>query len=183
MKGIREPEEHRRCGGQVPELATERLLLRGWRESDLDAYAAIAADEETMRWVGGMQPRPTAWRTLALYAGHWALRGYGLWAVECGGELVGRIGLWRPEGWPGLELGWMLARHTWGNGYATEAAAAAVAWAWEQLDVDRLISLINPDNARSIRVAERLGMRKLGHTKLAAVDVSLYAIDRAPEND
>jgi RimJ/RimL family protein N-acetyltransferase len=165
------------AGAPVPELRTERLLLRGWRESDLDAYAAIAADEETTHWVGGVQPRRIAWRALALYAGHWALRGYGLWAVERAGELVGRIGLWQPEGWPGLELGWLLARHAWGSGYATEAAGAAMAWAWEQLDAERLISLIHAGNRRSIRVAGRLGMRELGETMLGETPVLVYGID------
>ena len=68
------------------------------------------------------------------------------------------LGCGSREGWPGLEVGWMLARSAWGNGYALEAARAAVSWAWEHLDVDQLISLIDPDNVRSARVAERLGM-------------------------
>lgn len=130
-----------------------------------------------MRWVGGVQPRPMAWRALALYAGHWELRGYGLWAVERDGELVGRIGLWRPEGWPGLEVGWLVARHSWGYGYATEGASAAMAWAWEHLHAERLISLIDPENARSLRVAERIGMRESGETTLGETEVIVYGIE------
>src|SRR5207253_7997909 len=95
-------------------LETPRLLLRMLRESDLDAYAAMLADPEVMRHLGDGRPlsRPEAWRNLALMVGHWQLRGYGLWAAEerATGALVGRIGLWNPEGWPGLEVGWTLRR-------------------------------------------------------------------------
>ena len=63
---------------------------------------------------------------MALFIGHWALRGYGIWVVEREGALIGRIGLWQPEGWPGLEVGWLLGRDAWGHGYATEAARASM---------------------------------------------------------
>lgn len=69
---------------------------------------------------------------MALHCGHWALRGYGQWVVErkADATLLGRCGLWNPEGWPGLELGWKVARGAWGDGYATEAARAAMHWAF-----------------------------------------------------
>jgi RimJ/RimL family protein N-acetyltransferase len=80
----------------------------------------MCADPEVMRYLGDGQPpnRKDAWRQMALFIGHWALRGYGLWAIErkSDGRLIGRAGLWRPEGWPGLELGWALARASWGRG-------------------------------------------------------------------
>src|SRR5438046_2048074 len=111
-------------------LETDRLTLRMLRESDFDAYAEMCGDAEVMRYIGDGQPmvRPMAWRNLAQMVGHWSLRGYGLWAVEerSSGVLVGRIGFWNPEGWPGFELGWMLRRSFWGRGYATEAARAAL---------------------------------------------------------
>jgi RimJ/RimL family protein N-acetyltransferase len=115
----------------VPRLSTTRLLLRGWQESDLEAYAAMSADQEVMRYIGGVLEQAQSWRQMALHAGHWVLRGYGNWAVErqVDGVLLGRCGLWNPEGWPGLEVGWKLARHAWGQGYATEAARAAIDWA------------------------------------------------------
>ena len=95
-------------------LQTDRLILRMLRESDMDAYAEMCADPEVMRYIGDGQPlpRPLAWRNLALMVGHWSLRGYGLWAAQerSSGILVGRIGFWNPEGWPGFELGWMLRR-------------------------------------------------------------------------
>jgi RimJ/RimL family protein N-acetyltransferase len=166
----------------VPALRTERLLLRGWRESDLDAWAAIAADVEVMRWVGepaGMS-REDAWRHIAYLVGHWELRGFGLWAVEerDGGELVGRIGLYRPEGWPGLELGWTVTRSRWGRGYATEAGRAAVDWAREELGADHLISLIADDNPRSQRVAEKLGMSPEARTAVRGEhDVRVFGRD------
>jgi RimJ/RimL family protein N-acetyltransferase len=144
---------------EVPTLTTERLTLRGWREDDLDHYAAIAADPEVMRFMGGALDRADAWRQIAVFVGHWELRGYGLWVVERDGELIGRVGLLQPEGWPGLEVGWLLGREAWGHGYATEAARAAVEHAWRELGAEELISLIAPDNLPSQRVAERLGMR------------------------
>src|SRR6185436_8257047 len=96
-----------------------------------------------------------AWRMLALLAGHWQLRGYGQWTViEKSTRLViGRVGLWNPEGWPGIEVGWVIRRSHWNHGYATEAARAAIDFGFDTVGADHLISLIRPDNARSIRVA------------------------------
>jgi len=147
----------------VPRIETERLLLREWRPTDLDAFAAMSADPEVMRYVGGVLGRAESWRQMALHAGHWALRGYGNWAVERRADavLLGRVGLWNPEGWPGLEVGWTLARDAWGHGYATEAASAAIEWAWTVLDAPRLISVIDPENVASAGVAERAGLRRL----------------------
>jgi RimJ/RimL family protein N-acetyltransferase len=154
----------------VPELRTERLRLRGWRDGDLDAFALICADVETMRWVGSPEgmTREEAWRHMAYLAGHWALRGYGLWAAEEAetGELVGRVGLLFPEGWPGLEVGWLIGRPHWGKGYAPEAARASMEWAREQLGAGHVISLIADDNERSARVAEKLGMAVEGRARI-----------------
>ena len=165
----------------VPVVETARLVLRGWREEDFEAYAAIVADADVMRYLRGPLQPPDAWRQMALHAGHWSLRGYGNWAVErqSDGVLVGRVGLWRPEGWPGLEVGWMLARHAWGQGYAAEAARAAIEWAWTELGAAQLLSIVHAENPRSMRVAERLGMRLLREDTLRGVPVLIYAIDRA----
>lgn len=166
----------------VPELRTKRLLMRGWRESDLDAWAAICADAEVMRWVGwpdGLD-REEAWRKMAYLIGHWELRGHGLWAVEelDGGELVGRVGLLSPEGWPGLEVGWLVARSRWGRGYAPEAARASMDWARDALGAGHLISLIEDDNERSRRVAEKLGMTLEGRTTVRRVyELGVFGTD------
>ena len=161
-------------------METERLVLRAWRAADFDPYAAITADPEVMRYLGGPLAPAQSWRQLALHAGHWTLRGYGNWAVERrdDGLLLGRAGLWRPEGWPGLEVGWLLARSAWGEGYATEAARAAVAWAWSVVGAERLISVIHPDNERSLRLARRLGMRRLRDELLNGQRVEIFGIDR-----
>jgi len=164
----------------VPTLTTDRLTLRGWRDEDTQPYAEITADPEVMRFMGGVLDTAQTWREIALFAGHWALRGYGLWAVEREGALVGRVGLWRPEGWPGLEVGWLLGREAWGHGYATEAAHATIEYAWSELGADHLISLIDPENVASERVAERLGMRAQGdHYSLRGQPLVIHALTRA----
>lgn len=162
-------------------LETERLLLRMFRESDADAYAEMLGDAEVMRFLGGKPlSRVEAWRNLALIVGHWQLRDYGFWAVEeqASGEMVGRVGCWRPEGWPGLEVGWALRRRFWGRGYATEAERASVEYAFTNLGQTHVISLIAPENAASIRVAERLGEKPEGEWDVFGTKVIIYGIGR-----
>jgi RimJ/RimL family protein N-acetyltransferase len=165
-----------------PELETERLRLRQFRDSDLDAYARITGDADTMRFIARGEPldREQASRSLAYLLGHWWIRGYGLWAAEekASGALVGRIGLYRPEGWPGLEVGWLVARERWGRGFAAEGARAALDHAFTVLAARRVISAIAPENAASIRVAEKLGLRLAEARQIAGRSVSIYAIDR-----
>ncbi|HKY21839.1 MAG TPA: GNAT family N-acetyltransferase [Vicinamibacterales bacterium] len=164
------------------ELETERLKLRMWCESDLDAYAEMCADPQVMRYLtqGKLFTRADAWRSIAFFMGHWQMRGYGHWAVEekATGRMIGRIGFLNPEGWPGFEIGWTLASPTWGKGYATEGAKAALQYAFTELDRPHVISLIHPENASSIRVAERLGERLEGQTRIVDCDVLIYGIDR-----
>ncbi|MDQ4134119.1 MAG: GNAT family N-acetyltransferase [Actinomycetota bacterium] len=144
-------------------IQTERLVLRAWRPDDFEDFARISADPEVMRYVANGQPatRAQSWRAMAMFVGHWSLRGYGLWAAEerATGEFVGRIGLSNPEGWPGLEVGWLLDRGCWERGLATEGARAALAYAFTTLGADHVISVIHPRNSRSIRVAEKIGER------------------------
>ncbi len=143
----------------------------------------MCADSEVMRYVGerGILDRDDAWRQMAMLAGHWHLRGYGMWAVEerATGDFVGRVGLHYPEGWPGRELGWALARPFWGLGYATEAARAALGQAFDRLGWPRVISLIDPANTRSVRLAERLGERLDGEVVARGHRVAVYALARS----
>jgi RimJ/RimL family protein N-acetyltransferase len=165
------------------ELETERLKLRMWRESDLDAYAEMCADPLVMKYLspGKVFSRPEAWRSMAFFMGHWQLRGYGHWAVEekATGAMIGRIGFLNPEGWPGFEIGWTLARHAWGKGFATEGAKAALQYAFNELDQPHVISLIHPENAPSMRVAERIGEKFERTVRLFEWDVLVYGIDRS----
>ena len=166
----------------IPALETERLTLRGLEASDLDAYAAMYADREVVRYLEHGRPldRAAAWRSMAIHLGHWQLRGYGQWALveRASGKLVGRAGLFEPEGWPGLEVGWVLARPHWGRGFATEAGRAALGYAYEVVGAERVISLIRPGNRPSVRVAERLGERYERTIDLLGAPARVYAIAR-----
>jgi RimJ/RimL family protein N-acetyltransferase len=167
---------------EIPQLTTQRLLMRGFQEFDLDAYALMSADPEGMRYVGSGQilTRQDAWRSMATIIGHWHLHGYGMWAVveHQSGEMIGRVGCWQPEGWPGFEIGWTIRRAWWNNGFATEAAQAAISFAFENLNQSRVISLIRPQNAASIRVAEKLGEQLQGSLELLGSQALIYGLDR-----
>lgn len=164
-----------------PRLETSRLLLRDWEQRDLEPHAEMSADPEVMRYIGEGRTfdRVESWRDIAMHIGHWALRGYGQWALERkeDGESIGSAGLWNPPGWPGLEVGWKLRRDAWGNGYATEAGRAAIEWAWEEVGATELISVIRPANAASIRVAEHLGMRRLRESVVKGQNALIYGIE------
>jgi RimJ/RimL family protein N-acetyltransferase len=145
----------------TPELRTPRLRLTALREDHFDAYARMLADHTSTRHVGDGKPldRLNAWRSMAMLLGHWVLRGYGMWAVELlgDGRFIGRVGLLKPEGWPDLELGWMIEPGARGQGYATEAASAALEYAWRELRAERVVSLIRPADLASEKLAAHLG--------------------------
>ncbi|GMV31693.1 MAG: hypothetical protein AMXMBFR59_38180 [Rhodanobacteraceae bacterium] len=152
------------------EIRTERLLLRPPRLEDLDAWAAFAAEPETMRYLGGVQGRSAAWRALMCMAGSWQLQGFAMFSVieRESGRWIGRIGPWMPADWPGTEVGWGLSQAGQGKGYAIEAATAAIDWAFDTLGWTEVIHCIDPENLPSQRVAERLGSRNLRRVKLPA---------------
>ena len=163
-------------------LETPRLRLRMFCQADTEAYADMLADPEVARYLSHGQPlAPSeAWRHMAMLLGHWQLLGFGPWAVEerASGELVGRIGPYYPAGWPGLELIWTIRRQSWGQGYATEGAHAALACVFGQMRRDRVISLIRPQNTASIRVAEKLGQRLQERMEFYGEEALVYGTNR-----
>ena len=149
-------------------VETERLLLRPLEMGDLDAFAPVWADAVVMRHIGSGSPRDRAGsqELLERLVAHWDEHEFGLWAVVPKGEPapVGWAGLmvpsFLPAVLPAVEVGWLLARPWWGRGLATEAGAAAIEWGFGGLGLDRLISIIYPDNTASLRVADKLGMTR-----------------------
>ncbi|NWG70352.1 MAG: GNAT family N-acetyltransferase [Parvularculaceae bacterium] len=150
------------------ELVTDRLVLRPLAPEDFEPHAAMMADPRVARFLTpdrSPQARPAAWRAFASMIGHWPMRGFGFFSAfeRSGGQWVGRVGPWMPEGWPGLECGWGVAPAHWGKGYAGEAAIAAIRWVFDlKPDLPRIISLIDPLNEKSQAVA-----RKVGETRTA----------------
>ena len=162
----------------IPRLETDRLILRAFGENDLDDFAAIMADPAVMLHLGGPMLRSNAWRAMATTLGHWMLKGFGMWAVErkSDGALLGRVGMLQPEGWTGLEVGWTLGRPYWGHGYATEAGAIAMRYAFLTQPVDRIVSNIDAANTASQAVARRLGETKGPQAELT-VGAETYKVD------
>jgi len=161
-------------------IETERLLLRRWRDDDLDAFAAMNADPEVMRLVGDGRPmtRARSADRLAAYERDWEARGFGLFAVEPlvngrpGGKLAGWVGLavpdFLPEVMPAVEIGWRLARAYHGRGFATEAAREVLRFAFEYARVPRLVSVCDVENAASARVMAKIGMTEERRTRVPA---------------
>jgi RimJ/RimL family protein N-acetyltransferase len=163
-------------------LETERLLLRWLREDDFEDHKRMCLDPEVMRFIGDGKPMTDidVFRQMCAFMGHWYFRGHGIWAVEekTSRRMIGRIGFINPVGWPGFELGWTLARDSWGKGYATEGARRALEYGFTEMGREHVISLIAPDNIASIKVAERLGEKVEGKTELLGRFVFIYGISR-----
>jgi RimJ/RimL family protein N-acetyltransferase len=150
----------------APAIETARLRLRGFRESDLDAQAAVLGDPEVTRHLGGSTfSREDTWRRMLASPGLWTMLGYGYWAVERldDGAYLGQAGFadFKRDMQPSIEgrpeMGWIFAPHAQGQGYAAEAVAAALDWADTALQAPEITAIIDPDNARSIRLAEKAG--------------------------
>jgi RimJ/RimL family protein N-acetyltransferase len=155
--------------GQEPEvngpvIETARLRLRPPREADFEPMCVLYADETAARFIGGVKEPAVVWRMLAQIMGHWAMRGWGFFAIEerASGAYAGWAGPWFPHGWPAPEVGWSLLPAFQGRGYATEAAAAAIDHAFDALGWDRVVHLIDADNDPSKAVARRLGSSDTG---------------------
>ncbi|WP_203308994.1 GNAT family N-acetyltransferase [Sphingomonas beigongshangi] len=161
-----------------PVLFTPRLMLRPLNGEDLEGYVAFYGEPETMRFLGGVQPREVAWRHLCTMAGAWMVRGFSMFSVieRDSGAWVGRVGPHQPEGWPGTEIGWGILGRFAGRGYAHEAACAAMDYAVDVLGWTRIIHTIDPDNHSSIALAKRLGSTNGGPVTLPP-PLEAYRVD------
>ena len=151
----------------APTLETPRLILRGCRPDDVAPYAAMLADADTARFIaaqGRGLGEAEAWNETAWLVGHWQMLGYGMFVVEerATGAFLGRVGPLHPPRWPAFEMAWSLSPGARGRGNSTEAARAAIGWSFESFPLERIVSIIDPRNAASRRVAERLGERRTG---------------------
>ncbi|MGD0313367.1 MAG: GNAT family N-acetyltransferase [Acidimicrobiales bacterium] len=167
-----------------PTLLTRRLVLRPLEETDLDAYTGLLTTPEVRRSLRLPESfsRGDAWTGMAQWRGQWELRGTGQFALEerATGRFVGRAGLHRPEqeDWPGVEVGWALHPDCWGRGYATEAGAASLSYAFEVLGLDEVFSVILPENVRSQAVARRLGLTLVEERMLSSFPSEPHGIWR-----
>lgn len=168
-------------------IDTRRLLLRQLAPGDFNDHAEISSDPGVMKYVGrgGALTRDDAWHSLAWLLGHWQLAGAGAWAVceRDTGRFIGRAGFIAAPDWPGLELAWLLKRDAWGQGYAFEACTAILDGCQGWLAGKELISLIHPDNQRSIRLARRLGAEPAGTTAFMGAELLKFVHGRRERDD
>jgi RimJ/RimL family protein N-acetyltransferase len=149
-----------------PVIETPRLILRQWRSEDVAPYTAMLSDPATARFITvdgkPVEDEMTGWRHTVVMAGHWAIHGAGMFAVEekHSGKFIGRVGPWYPPSWPDFEVGWGIAKDARGKGYASEAAAAAIDWAFANFEISQVIHCIDRENVGSQGVARRLGASK-----------------------
>jgi RimJ/RimL family protein N-acetyltransferase len=155
-----------------PVIQTKRLILRRWCGADVAPNTSMLADPGTARFITADGKPVTSdlvgWRNAAIMSGHWVLHGFGMFVVEekSSGKFAGRVGPWFPPGWPGFEVGWGIANGFRGNGYAVEAARAAIDWSFATFDLDRIVHCIDRENTASQAVARRLGAEKHGEFDL-----------------
>jgi RimJ/RimL family protein N-acetyltransferase len=154
------------AGPTIPEIRTDRLMLRGWRHADRGPFAELNADPQVAEFLGGPLDRDASDALVDRILVRWDSDGHGLWAVERveDGRFLGFVGLAAPSFdavfSPCVEVGWRLAREAWGRGYATEAAWAALRFGFVELDLDEIVSFTTVANVRSRAVMERLGMTR-----------------------
>jgi RimJ/RimL family protein N-acetyltransferase len=169
-------------------VETARLLLRMPELTDVQALMAIIWDPQVVEQrkvtlfspPGGLDLAVKNTSEMIL---QWTLRGYGQWCVveKLTEQVVGCVGFYHPQRpWPGVDLGWVLHRSKWGQGFATEAARAALEWAWAHTQIDRIVSLIEPGDLQSIRVATKIGERfeRADVDPVHGVPVHIFTIDR-----
>ena len=182
------PAERRQSFDHAPILETPRLRLRPFCAGDLEPHAATLADPEVVRHLSGTpHSREESWRRLLAAPGLWILLGYGYWSVErrSDGAWVGQVGFadFKRDMTPSIEgipeMGWIFARHGHGQGYATEAVAAALAWADDALRAPESVAIISPGNAASIRVAEKTGFGDCSEARYRDETILLFR-RRAP---
>jgi RimJ/RimL family protein N-acetyltransferase len=167
-----------------PVIETARLILRTWRESDIAANTAMLGDADTARFIVPDHKPVTnelnGWRNAAVIMGHWALHGFGMFAVEekASGRYAGRVGPWHPPLWPGLEVGWGIAKEFRGKGYALEAARASIDWVFDNFVIDLIVHCIDPENVASQSVARRLNAKVEGKATLSGDEVDLWVTTR-----
>ena len=148
-------------------IRTDRLLLRRWRDEDRAPFVAINRDPVVMEHFQGLTPPDVSNDFIDRIEAHWDAHGWGLWAVEVPGvaPFIGSAGLWPATqvlGWESREVGWRLARASWGQGYATEGAREALRFGFEDHGFDEIVSFTVPANVRSIAVMERIGLVRDG---------------------
>lgn len=167
----------------APVIETERLVLRGHRAEDFDAYLAMVSDPEVMRHItGSATPREQAWQRLLRYPGTWALFGFGMWVIEerATGAFLGETGFlaskrdMQPTTEGTLEMGWLVTRGAQGRGIAGEAVGAAIAWGDRTFPAMRMTCIIDPENTPSLRVADRHGFRETARPAYLGNTVILF---------
>ena len=171
-------------GASIFEIETTRLLLRQWRDDDLDPYSRMCANPEVMRYLPGTMTREQSEEQIAKFVRHWKEYGFGLWAAEIRETeaFIGFIGLQYSEDWPEgehkTEVGWRLDRSCWGRGLATEGALASLRHGFVELGLERIISITLPENIASRRVMEKSGLALRGETRWRGFDVVWYDAGR-----
>lgn len=165
-------------------LCTERLVLRRPAPRDKEAIIAFYMSERS-QYAGGHVPRFMAWKNTAAIFGHWQLNGFGLWAVTRKGDdaIIGLVGPFYPDGWPETEIGWLIFEGAEGQGFAQEAAVAALADARARLGWTDIVSYIAPNNARSIALADRLGAVLDPQAAVPFADKPTKVYRHLPEDD